>query len=127
MNSAAFVKTTLWITFPFNMTAAYALAFPSSFFGQLAGLPQTVDPIYAGFCAFFVASYGFMYAWLASQPSINQQLLFVGAAGKSGVILVAVGLWLVGSASGQLLVLTSVDLVFATLWFRWLYLQRAHG
>ncbi|MGI9293061.1 MAG: hypothetical protein ACR2PS_03690 [Pseudomonadales bacterium] len=125
MNSQSLIRITLWLTFPFNLFAAYLFAFPSSSLGQLAGLPQEVEPVYAGMCALLIALFGFTYAWLARQPNIDQPILFLGAAGKSCVFILAAVMWLLGSVSGRLAALATGDLVFALLWFWWLYSQRA--
>ena len=62
MDDDSWVRVTLWISFPFNLGAAYILAFPSSAMGQLAGLPTHVPAIYAALTSFLVALFGAAYA-----------------------------------------------------------------
>ncbi|MEM7358946.1 MAG: hypothetical protein AAF431_07610 [Pseudomonadota bacterium] len=125
MSSQSLIRTTLWLSLPFNLFAAFLLAFPSSVFGQLVGLPSQVEPLYAGLSALLVALFGFAYAWLALQPKIIQPLLFLGAAGKFSVFVLVAALWFSGSISGRVVFLATGDLVFALLWFWWLGSQRA--
>lgn len=118
------VRASLWITFPFNILAACIFAMASFMPAQLTGLPQPAHPLYALLCALFIALFGFMYAWLARQPTLNRPLLFFGAAGKSSVFLLAVCLWLSGDVAAQIVYVSTVDLALALLWFSWLYSQR---
>ena len=115
----------LWISFPLNLGAAYMFAFPSSWPGQMLELPQSVNPIYAGLCALMVALFGFVYAWLALQPNVNQPLLVVGALGKACVFFLCAGLWLTGAASSLLVGAASIDLMFGLFWLFWLLLGQA--
>ena len=115
----------LWISFPLNLGAAYMFAFPSSWPGQMLELPPTVDPIYAGLCALMVALFGFVYAWLALQPNVNQPLLVVGALGKACVFFLCAGLWLTGAASSLLVGAASIDLMLGLFWLFWLLLGQA--
>ncbi len=115
----------LWISFPLNLGAAYMFAFPSSWPGQMLELPPTVDPIYAGLCALMVALFGFVYAWLALQPNVNQPLLVVGALGKACVFILCAALWLAGAASNLLVGAASIDLMLGLFWLFWLLLGQA--
>ncbi len=117
----------LWISFPLNLGAAYMFAFPSSWPGQMLKLPPTVDPIYAGLCALMVALFGFVYAWLALQPNVNQPLLVVGALGKACVFFLCAGLWLTGAASSLLVGAASIDLMLGLFWLFWLLLGQDTG
>ena len=120
MKATQVVRTSLWISFPFNLGAAYALALPSSQLGRLLGLSESVDPLYSALCAFLIGMFGFAYAWLALQPKLDQPLLCLGAIGKTGVFVLAVVLWLSQVASGAIVVVASGDVAFALLWFWWL-------
>ena len=110
----------LWISLPLNAGAAYILAFPSSWPGQVLGLPADPDPVYAYLSAYLVALLGLAYGWLALQPSIVRPLLWLGALGKGGAFAVALGLWLAGLARGHLAAAASVDLLLAVFWVIWL-------
>jgi hypothetical protein len=120
MNTTRLVRYSLWASVPFNVLAAYMLAFPASALGQLAGLPQSVPAIHAGLLSFIVLLFGGVYAWLASRPEIDRPLLAIGAIGKSGVFAVTLVVWLAGASSGRTVLLASGDLAFASLWAWWL-------
>ncbi len=124
MQAVDLVRWSLWASFPFNLVAAYALAWPSSVVGRLMGLPEQVDPIYAALCGSMIAGFGFVYAWLAIQPKLDQPLLWLGAIGKAGVFVLAFTLWLSQSGPGATVVVACGDLAFATLWFWWLLSRR---
>jgi hypothetical protein len=126
MISQTTVRYSLWITFPFNLIAAYVFAMSASMPAQLAGLPQPVHPLYSLLCALFIALFGFMYVWLARQPTLNQPLLFFGAAGKASVFVLAACLWLSGEVTAQIVYVAAADLALALLWFSWLYSQRGN-
>lgn len=115
------LRYTLWASFPFNLAAACLLAFPSTRIGQFAGLPELVPALYSSTLSFLVFLFGVAYAWLAMQPSINRPLLAVSAIGKSGVFAIALVLWLLNSTSGRVVVVAVGDLVFAAIWFGWLF------
>ena len=114
------LRATLWVSFPFNLVAAYILAFPSSAPGQLVGLPATVPALYAALTSFLVALFGVVYAWLAIRPRINRPLVAVSAIGKTGVFGIACVLWIAGSGAGRVVLLASGDLALAFVWFWWL-------
>jgi hypothetical protein len=124
MTSQSLIRKSLWFTFPLNLWAAYLFAVPGSTPAQLGGLPQPVHPLYSLLCALFIALFGCMYAWLARQATLNRPLLFFGAAGKSGVFVLAACLWLSGDVAVRIVFLSAIDLSLALLWFSWLYVQR---
>jgi hypothetical protein len=119
------MRMSLWISFPLNLGVAYVFARPESWVGQVLELPQSVDPLYAGFSAFMVALFGFVYAWLALQANLRQPLLVVGAIGKTGVFFLVAALWLTGSVSTPVVGLASIDLVLALCWIFWMLLAPA--
>lgn len=120
MYDARLVRFTLWLSFPFNLLAAYMIAFPASAPGQLIGLPAVVPPVYTALLSFMVLGFGLAYAWLAMQASIHRPLLAFGAMGKAGVFVILFALWLAGRSSGRVVLLASGDLAFASVWFWWL-------
>lgn len=124
MDDERWIRATLWVSFPFNLVAAYILAFPSSALGQLVGLPATVPALYAALTAFLVTLFGVVYAWLASRPRIDRPLVSVSAIAKTGVFVIALVLWLGGHSSGRVVLLASGDLALACIWFRWLLAAR---
>ncbi|HEY5680389.1 MAG TPA: hypothetical protein VIS55_10015 [Pseudomonadales bacterium] len=114
------LRLSLWISLPLNAGAAYILAFPSSWPGQLLGLPAAPDPVYAYLAAYLVALLGLAYGWMALQPSIVRPLLWLGALGKGGAFAVAAALWLAGLARAPLAAAVTVDLLLAAFWIAWL-------
>jgi len=114
------IRNSLWASAPFNMLAAYVLAFPSSALGRLVELPADVPLAYAALLSFMVLLFGAVYAWLASQPEIDRPLVAVAAIGKAGVFAIAVMLWLSDNGSGRMVLLACGDLGFASLWLSWL-------
>ena len=120
MPTTSLVKQTLGLSVPFNMLAAYLLAFPASAPAQLVELPTPVPALYTALTAFLVVLFGAMYAWMAIQEEVPRQFLFLGIIGKTGVFVIAAALWLASANSGRLVLLASGDLAFAMLWLSWL-------
>jgi hypothetical protein len=114
------LRATLWLSFPFNLAAAWLLANPTSPPAQFVGIPLHVPRLYSWVIAFLVFEFGVTYAWLASQTQIHRPLLTFCAIGKSGVFAIVLLLWQVAGASGRLLLMASGDLVLAAIWFLWL-------
>lgn len=114
------VRTSLWVTAPMNLAAATVLAFPMIAPGQMLGLPPEAAPIYRGVAAYMIGFFGGIYFWLALQPQIDRGLLYAGALGKAGFVLLAVTLWLAGAAPGTIAAAATADLPFAVLWLAWL-------
>ncbi len=125
MNFEKIVRSTLWLSVAFNFFAAYSMAFPSSYSGQLLDLPQNVPVLYAALLSAVVAFFGFVYAWLAWQPTFEKHLLFLGASGKLVFFSVAFLAWLLGDTSGNFALLTAGDLILGSLWLLWLYAHRS--
>ena len=120
MPPTSLVKQTLGLSVPFNMLAAYLLAFPASVPAQLVELPTPVPVLYTALTAFLVVLFGAMYAWMAMQEEVPRQFLVLGIIGKTGVFVIAAALWLASANSGRLVLLASGDLAFAMLWLSWL-------
>ena len=127
MDGTRIVRYTLWASLPFNLGAAYILAFPSSMFGRLAGFPESVPLMYAALLSFLVCLFGVVCAWLAVQPRIDRPLVAVAAIGKTGVFLIAIALWLTSNASGRIVLIACGDLAFAIVWFWWLVSPRGEA
>ena len=126
MNTQSLVRVTLGLSCIFNLGAAYLIAFPSSYMGQVFELPQNVPPLYAGLLSFVVLMFGVIYGWLARQTDIDQPLLFVGGFGKVCFFSLITITWLLGNASGKFAILGTGDLVFGTIWLMWLFSNRTH-
>jgi hypothetical protein len=115
------VRATLWLSFPFNLLAAWLLARPASELGEFIGVPTQVPSLYSLALGFLICEFGVTYAWLALQQHINRPLLAFCAIGKSGVFVIVLLLWLSANVSGRLALMACGDLVLALIWFWWLF------
>ncbi len=117
MSRVDLVRASLWISFAFNLFAAYIFADPSSAIGAWLDLPADTHPLYRALAAYLIAAFGLSYGWLARQEDPHQPLLAFGAFGKAGVFAVATLLWWNDAASGLVVGLASGDLALALFWF----------
>ena len=124
MDRNSVMRGTLWTTTALNLGVAMIVAFPSSTLGQLAGLPGSVPVLYRSLLACLIALFGFAYGWLACQSRIDRPLVVVGAAGKLGVVVIALACWLGGEVSGRIPLLAGGDLLFAAIFVWWLVGER---
>lgn len=118
MNREIVLRRALWSAAVFNLLGALLFAFPSSYPGQLVGLPADVPLIYRALTTLFVLLFGGAYLWLAQQAQVDRPLVMFGAIGKTSAFLLFSGLWLAGSASGAGVLVASGDLVLAAV-FVW--------
>ena len=118
--SESFIRATLWLACPFNLLAAYIVAMPGGWLGQLYGLPPDVPALYAALAAMFIALFGGAYLWLAVSETLHRPLLGLGAVGKLLAFLLASGLWAVDAAPPAIALTSIGDLAFALLWLGWL-------
>lgn len=121
MNGDRFIRYVLWASAVFNLGGALLFAFPSSSLGQLAGLPAPVPAVYRALLAQFVILFGGAYAWLAWQKTINRPLLAFGAIGKTAAFILVFAFWLCGEVPARSLLAIAGDLIFAGLFFAWLF------
>lgn len=120
MTPEKIVRSALWVSVPFNFFAAYVIAVPASWFGQLAGLPFEVGAPYPETLAFFIALSGIAYGWMAMQKKIPRPLLAFLGFGKLGVFMILALQWISGAVSGMLVLMGCGDLAFAAIFFWWL-------
>lgn len=114
------IRNALWLSVPFNFMAAFMMAYPASFAGQLAGLPLEVPAPYPEILGFFILLFGVVYGWLALQRHISRELVGLAAIGKTGVFMIVGLLWISGAADAGLAILVCGDLAFAVVFFWWL-------
>ncbi len=124
MEQETIFRRVLWASAAFNLGGALLFAFPSSAPGQLAGLPTPVPAIYSTLLALFVILFGGAYAWLAVQPTIDRPMVAFSAIGKTAAFLTVFGFWLMGEAPARSIVGILGDLIFAGLFFWWLWARR---
>ncbi|MGJ8669967.1 MAG: hypothetical protein ACSHXK_10810 [Oceanococcus sp.] len=120
MISTKIIRTTLWLSVPFNFIGAGLLFFSGSVLSQLFGLPAEVPLFYSATLCFIISLFGLVYGWLALQDEILAPLLVVGAIGKAAVFVIALIGCFLGDVAPQFVALTSADMAFALLWFAWL-------
>ena len=124
MISEKLVRVTLWISVPFNLVAAYGLAYPGSLLGILIGLPSNVPPLYSALLAFLIAGFGLAYGWAARQQPVDKTVVGLGTIGKYGVFIIAGLLMMQGSGPTGAFVVAIGDAIFATIWLLWLLGER---
>jgi len=94
---------------------------PDSTPGKLIGLPIEVPLVYAALSSFLVGVFGLAYGWLALQPDIDRPMVALAALAKTGVFFIALALWAFDHVAGPLMLVAIGDLLFAMLWFLWLF------
>jgi len=119
------VRYSLWLSAPLNVIVGFGFADPSGWVGSLIGLPTQTHPFFAWFGGAMVAIFGFVYAWLALQPTILKPMLFVGASGKLAAVAICVALYAQGQLSGVTTLIISGDLFFVVLWAGYLILNKS--
>jgi hypothetical protein len=130
MNRDKFIRRVLWASVLFNLGGASLFAFPSSALGQLAGMPSPGPALYGYMLALFVVLFGGSYAWLALSKNIDRPLLAFGAIGKTCAFVLVLTFWLLGEVPTRSVVAITGDLIFAGLFFWWLFgrpLERPAG
>src|SRR5262245_43579778 len=124
MNKDRFMRGALWASVPYNLGGAALFAFPSSFLGQLVGLPTPVPPVYSALLAVFVLLFAGAYAWLACQPVIHRPLVALSALRQLGVFAVITAFWLFGAAPGLAVLGATGDLALGVGFVWWLVSTR---
>ncbi len=120
MTHERLVRTTLLLSVPFNLLAAWGLGQPQSVIGRLMQLPGDVPAAYAALLAYLVLLFGLAYGWLGLAREINRPLLLFGVTGKAGVFAIMLALWLAQLSPGMLVGVACGDLALATIWGSWL-------
>lgn len=121
------MRRVLWASAIFNLGGALSFAFPSSFLGQLAGLPSPVPLVYRAIVALFIVLFGAAYAWLALQPRIDRPLIGLAAVGKASVFMLISVLWLFDQAPVRAVALASGDFFLACVFVWWLVTDDRRG
>jgi hypothetical protein len=120
MSKDKVIRRVLGASAIFNLAGALLFAFPSSVFGQLAGLPGAVPAAYRALCALFVLLFGGAYAWLAVARVIDRPMVAFSAIGKAAAFATILALAVAGKTPLRSLPPISGDLIFACLFGWWL-------
>lgn len=114
-NSGRFKKL-LFSAALFNWIAASALCFAYQPLFQIGGItPLPTHPLFLQLFAVLAFLFGVGYYWASRDLERNRNIIILGTLGKLLVFLFPLGYWLAGSISWKLLILVSVDLVYALL------------
>lgn len=120
MNKDKIVRSALGASAIYNLSGALLFAFPSSAFGQFAGLPPTVPAAYRALCALFVLLFGGAYAWLALARVIDRPMVAFSAVGKAAAFGTILALAVMGKSPMRSVPPVSGDLIFACIFAWWL-------
>ena len=118
MSRDRIVRGALWSSAALNalgvcILAPLALGYPSPIW------PIDSPPYYAAQLAYVIGLFGAVYAWLATQPTLNRPLIVVGALGKAGFFLLTVMYAVSGAVPGPMAVQATPDLVLAVVFLWW--------
>jgi hypothetical protein len=102
----------------FNWLVALALlAIPEKLFLLFHVTPLPTEPLFLHLFAVVVFVFGFGYYWAARDFVRNAPIVRLGMIGKLGVFVTGLLNALLGNVSWQILLLVSVDLLYAILFF----------
>lgn len=87
-------------------------------FGLFRVTPLPTEPLFLQLFAWLVIVFGIGYFWASRDPVANVPVIKLGLIGKLSVVLVSLACVLSGSVSWQIMLLMSVDLLYAILFWR---------
>ena len=103
----------------FNWVAGGAVAVNAGWlFGLFRITPLPTEPLFLQLFAWLVIVFGIGYFWVSRDPVANVPIIKLGMIGKLSVVLVSLACVLTGSVSWQMMLLVSVDLLYAILFWR---------
>jgi len=103
----------------FNWLAGLAVAVNAELlFGLFRITPLPTEPLFLQLFAWLVIVFGIGYFWASRDPAANVPVIKLGLIGKLSVVLVSLACVLTGSVSWQIMLLMSVDLLYAILFWR---------
>ena len=103
----------------FNWVAGGAVAVNAGWLFSLFGItPLPTEPLFHQLFAWLVIVFGIGYFWASRDPEANVPVIKLGMLGKLSVVLVSLACVLTGSVSWQIMLLMSVDLLYAILFWR---------
>lgn len=102
----------------FNWLAALALLLiPATLFQLFRITPLPTEPLFLHLFAVLVFVFGIGYYWAAKDFEKNAPIVRLGMIGKLAVFLTGLVNTLLGNVSWQIMLLVSVDLLYAVLFF----------
>ena len=103
----------------FNWLAGLAVAVNVELlFGLFRITPLPTEPLFLQLFAWLVIVFGIAYFWASRDPAANVPVIKLGMIGKLSVVLVSLACVLTGSVSWQIMLLMSIDLLYAILFWR---------
>jgi hypothetical protein len=103
----------------FNWVAGLAVAVNVELLFGLFGItPLPTEPLFLQLFAWLVIVFGIGYFWASRDPVANVPVIKLGMIGKLSVVLVSLVCVMTGSISWQFMLLVSVDLLYAILFWR---------
>jgi hypothetical protein len=110
----------------FNWLVGLALLYDAALvFDLFRVTPVPTESLFVQLFAWLVVVFGVGYFWVSQDPSGNVPIIKLGMLGKASVVLVCLAAVLMGTVSWQLMILASVDGVYAVLFFSALRTIRA--
>lgn len=98
----------------FNWLVGLGLHFDAVLLFELFGVtPVPTEPLFVQLFAWLVIVFGVGYLWVSRDPSVNVPIIKLGILGKASVVLVCLASVVTGGVSWQMMILASVDLVYA--------------
>jgi len=103
----------------FNWAVGLALAFKAQLLFDLFRVsPAPTEPLFLQLFAWLVIVFGIGYFWVSRDPAGNVPIIKLGILGKGSVFLAVLACVLMGAVSWQMLILASMDLLYAFLFWR---------
>jgi len=121
MTLPTWMRRALLATGVMNAVAAILFLPPSTGLRALAGFPPAEQPVYLATVALFVFLFGVGYLWAGLTGLADPLFIALGAVGKASFVAIVTGYWLAGTLPALAPFVASADLLFAALFFRWLF------
>jgi hypothetical protein len=106
----------------FNVAVASGLLFGQSWLAPLLGLTPAYgsNALFLDLTAMLIAVFGYAYARVAGHPQRFRPYIALGVLGKTLVVVLVFGHWLLGDIGWQLPLLASADALFSLLFLAFL-------
>jgi small multidrug resistance pump len=103
----------------FNWAVGLVLVLKAGLLFELFQItPAPTEPLFLQFFSWLIIVFGIGYFWASKDLATNAPIVRLGMLGKMSVVLVALACVLTGAVSWQLLILVSIDLLYAVLFWR---------